>query len=65
MSEKVIQIALAELVKDFNLYPRHKVESYHVTEMVDTFHAGTRFPPIIIDRKSKRIIDGFSQSNRL
>jgi hypothetical protein len=49
----------AELVEDFDLYPRHDVDSLHVTYMVDSLAAGEDLPPVIADRKTKRIVDGF------
>ncbi|KKM98626.1 hypothetical protein LCGC14_1156090 [marine sediment metagenome] len=50
---------LSELVLDFDLYPRTQIDSHHVSEMVEAENAGTEFPPIVIDKKSKRVIDGF------
>lgn len=50
---------VAEVVLDFGLYPRQQIDSQHVTEMVAAEEAGIAFPPIVIDRKSKRCIDGF------
>ena len=53
------QLAASSLIQDFKLYPRAQVDSYHVGEMVESLRAGTMLPPIIADRESKRIIDGF------
>lgn len=50
---------LSELVLDFDLYPRTQIDSHHVSEMVEAENAGVEFPPLVIDKKSKRIIDGF------
>lgn len=51
--------ALSELVLDFDLYPRGDVDSHHVTEIASALEAGAAMPPIVIDKKSKRIADGF------
>lgn len=51
--------ALSELVLDFELYPRGGVDSHHVTEIAAAIEAGSSVPPIVIERRSKRIVDGF------
>lgn len=50
---------LSELVLDFDLYPRQQVDSHHVREMQVAREAGATFPPLVIDKKSKRVTDGF------
>jgi len=50
---------LAELVLDFDLYPRAEVDSQHVHYLCDALEAGADLPPIIADKESKRVIDGF------
>lgn len=50
---------IAELILDFDLYPRNNVDSHNVTAMVDALSAGIELPPVIIDRKSRRVVDGF------
>lgn len=49
----------AEVVLDFDLYPRNNVDAHNVRNLVDALAAGAELPPIIIDRKSKRVADGF------
>ena len=49
----------AELVLDFDLYPRNNVDSHNVRCMVDAMEAGAEMPPVVIDKKSKRVVDGF------
>lgn len=51
-------IALATLVEDFSLYPRHRVDDSHVSDLVRALQAGATLPPIIADAKSLRIADG-------
>lgn len=53
------KIKVAELVLDFDLYPRNNVDSHNVKNLVDALAAGAELPPVIIDKKSKRVIDGF------
>jgi hypothetical protein len=50
---------LSALVLDFSLYPRGSIDSHHASEIVAALQAGTTMPPIVIDMKSKRVIDGF------
>lgn len=49
----------AELVLDFDLYPRNNVDQHNIKNLVDALAAGAELPPVIIDAKSKRVIDGF------
>ena len=53
------QIKIAELVLDFSLYPRTQIDSSHVRYMIIANKGGAKFPPIVIDKHSKRVIDGF------
>lgn len=52
-------VKAASLVFDYNLYPRTQIDSHHLAEMCDAERAGTVFPPVVADRESKRVIDGF------
>lgn len=52
-------IAVATLVEDFGLYPRHRVDDSHVSDLVRALQSGRALPPIIADAESKRIVDGF------
>lgn len=48
----------AELIEDFDLYPRNNVDASHIRSLCDSLAAGVKFPPILIDQKSKRVVDG-------
>jgi ParB-like chromosome segregation protein Spo0J len=54
------KIAIAELVFDLEIYPRGEngVDATHVAEIAEAMAAGTTLPPIIVERKTNRIIDG-------
>lgn len=58
MTEKIEQIAASMLIVDFSLYPRLKIDSMHSRQIAEAIEAKADIPPIIADRKSKRIIDG-------
>lgn len=53
----------SELVMDFTLYPRGDVSQQHISYMVRSLQAGHSLPPIIVDKKSKRIVDGVHRWN--
>jgi len=50
------------LVFDYNLYPRQSINTTHVRAMVEAERSGVELPPITIDAKSKRIVDGFHRA---
>ena len=50
---------ISEVVLDFDLYPRASVDSQNVAYLSQADAAGAVLPPIIIDKKSKRVVDGF------
>lgn len=65
MNEVVETVFCASLIFDWNIWPRHSVgtlDSTNVTRMVDAIRAGVKLPPIIVDRKTKRIVDGFHRT---
>ena len=49
----------AELVLDFDLYPRNNLDAHNVRAIVDALEAGVELPPVVIDKTSKRVVDGF------
>lgn len=53
------KIKAAKLILDYNLYPRVTIDSQHTSYMVESLKAGLELPPIIVDEKSLRVIDGF------
>jgi len=56
---------LAMMVEDFELYPRDNVSAMHVSEIVTAIENGADLPALIIDEKSKRIVDGFHRRRAL
>lgn len=55
----IMQLPLAQLVEDFDLYPRQAVSSENVSDILGAIKAGLPIPAPIVDRESKRIVDGF------
>lgn len=56
---KIETVKCVDLVMDFDLYPRSSHDSQHVSYIVEAIAAGEKLPPVIADRKSRRVIDGF------
>ncbi len=49
----------ASLVLDFDFYPRNNINSHNIRLIAEAMAIGEEMPPIIIDKKSKRVVDGF------
>lgn len=57
--EKIETVLAVELVEDFTLYPRLAVNDIHVAALTEALLAGAVLPPVIADRQSKRLSDGW------
>jgi hypothetical protein len=55
----ICRLPLADLVEDFDLYPRHAVDNSYVGDLVRASQAGSNLPVPVIWRDGWRIIDGF------
>jgi hypothetical protein len=55
-------VRLSDLVEDFDIYPRHSVDSSYVSDLSRAIQAGDELPLIRVDRKTKRIVDGFHRA---
>lgn len=53
------KINVAEIILDYDLYPRSKVDSQHVGYMIEAMKAGVKLPPVVIDLETKKATDGF------
>jgi len=62
MTEVIKRIKVTDLVLDYSLYPRHHLDDYHTREMVEAINAGVIFPPIVADKASMRVVDGFHRA---
>lgn len=52
-------VLVATLVEDFQFYPRQKVDSVNVADIARALTSGVEIPPIIVERKTRRVVDGF------
>lgn len=62
--EKAMQqkLKIAVLILDWNLWPRasvNQIDYAHVKKMVEAAKAGDTLPPIVVDKKTKKVVDGF------
>lgn len=56
------KIKVGELVLDFTVYPRADVDQQHIGYMGEALDAGMDFPPIIIEKSTRRVADGFHRT---
>jgi hypothetical protein len=52
-----------DVVQDLSIYPRCNVNKAHVATLVLVLEAGGSLPPIVICRKTQKVIDGFHRLN--
>lgn len=52
------KVKLSELVFDYDLYPRVAVDSSNVRYMRQALAAGHVLPPVVVDKKTKVLVDG-------
>ena len=56
---KTVTVKVTELVLDWSLYPRHAVDGFQIGRLAEAIEAGEDLPPMMVDEKSLRIVDGF------
>jgi len=54
MKEKI-----SVLNRNYNIYPREELDKYNVIRLRNAIEAGAELPPVIVDTKTKMVIDGF------
>lgn len=52
-------VPIAKPLLDYTIYPRAQVDSQHVHYMRQALKSGASLPPIIVCKKSLRVVDGF------
>jgi len=58
----IVSMPVSQLTEDMDLYPRHAVDPSHVSNLAYALEAGHTLPPIIADKESKRITDGWHRA---
>jgi ParB-like chromosome segregation protein Spo0J len=51
-------IPLSELKFDEKIYPRQNIDEHHIKQMCNATEGGIVLPPIVVEHKTKRIVDG-------
>ena len=62
---KLKKVRLSLLVEDYDFYPRSAVDSQHSRAIEDAIRAGIQVPPIIVEDKTMRIVDGWHRHRAL
>ena len=57
------KVNVADLVFDKNLYPRQHVDAMHIVSLSRAMEGGSKLPPIVVCRSTKKIIDGVHRYN--
>lgn len=52
-------VLLTDLIEDLSVYPRGSVSQVHVADLAYALDGGAVLPPLVIDRATKKIVDGF------
>jgi ParB-like chromosome segregation protein Spo0J len=52
------RVPLASLVEDMDIYPRHAVDSSHVSDLARAIRAGATLPLPLVEAGTGRIVDG-------
>jgi len=56
-------LPLHELVWDWTIYPRHDVDGSVIANLERAMRAGVTIPPILVEKTSKRIVDGWHRAH--
>ena len=59
------QVKASELVFDFGVYPRAAVDKQHVGYIAQAIQAGAEMPPVVVCKKTRRIVDGFHRTRAM
>lgn len=65
---KLTKVKAIELVFDWNLWPRCEsgdLDSTNISRMKDSLRAGLELPPVVVNKKDMRIVDGFHRTNAI
>jgi len=54
-----MKLKISSLKLNYNLYPREGLDEYNITRLVEALKAGATLSPVIVDKKTKIVIDGF------
>lgn len=55
----VKKVPLASLTFDYTLFPRGQVDGQNVTYIREAIRSGAKLPPLVVCKKTRRVVDGF------
>ena len=58
-SKNETTMKLSELVLDYELYPRARINPQNVARLKESLQAGDVLPPLLVDESTRTLIDGF------
>lgn len=53
------RVSISSLVRDTDFYPRHRVDGMHVRRLAEALDAGAQFPPVVADKATRILTDGW------
>jgi ParB-like chromosome segregation protein Spo0J len=53
------KISFSDIVLDKAIYPRSSVAEYNVMRLLAAFQTGSKFPPLVVETKTHRLVDGW------
>ena len=53
-----MKLKLTDIVIDESIYPRTQVNLYAVQRMVHAYESGAKFPPLVVEASTRRLVDG-------
>jgi hypothetical protein len=58
----MISVPVCKLIEDMSIYPRHAVDDANVSGLINALRAGATLPPVVVEAKSLRIVDGWHRA---
>lgn len=53
-----MEVQIANVVVDDSIYPRTQPNEYHISRLREAIETNSKFPPIVLERNTYRLIDG-------
>lgn len=57
--DPISMVPIEEIIRDWNFYPRTEVSQETVSRLKEAISSETIIPPLVVDGKTMRLIDGF------
>lgn len=53
------KVKICDLVEDLEFYPRFQLSEQHARNLQEAIRAGAEMPPLVIEKSTKKIVDGW------